>query len=152
MQRCEVTLEMDPDDIVPFRLRHVHEHAVAQNPGVVDEHVDVTEGVDGALDQALGTREVGDVVGVGDRLAAHSLDLLHDRLGRPGVGSRTVLGAAEVIDHDPGPFVSKEEGVSATDASTCARDHCDPTVQCAHVCLLCRPGPRSSGRMGVRST
>ena len=47
----------------------VREHAVAEDAGVVHEHVQVAEGVDGGVDQPLGGVEVGDVVVVGDGLS-----------------------------------------------------------------------------------
>ena len=62
---------MHLDDRVPLGLGHVDEHAVAQDAGVVDEHVEAAEGVDGLLHDALGAVAVGDVVAVGDGLAAH---------------------------------------------------------------------------------
>ena len=117
MERAEVPLEVDADDVVPLLLGHVDEHAVPQDAGVVHQHVDVAEGVDGSLDQALGTAEVGDVVGVGDGLAAHGLDLLDHVMSRPGIRSRSVLRPSEVVDHDLGALTSEQQGVLPTDAA-----------------------------------
>jgi hypothetical protein len=61
---------------------HVDEHAVAQDAGVVDEDVEVTERLDRRVDERLGTVPVGDVVAVGDGLPAEGADLLGDLLGR----------------------------------------------------------------------
>ena len=47
--RGEGALEVHLDDRVPLLLGHVDEHAVAQDAGVVDEHVEVAEGVDGLV-------------------------------------------------------------------------------------------------------
>src|SRR3546814_10767871 len=60
--RCEGALQVHLDDRVPLGLAHVREHAVAQDPGVVDEDVETTEGVDRGADEALGTVPVADVV------------------------------------------------------------------------------------------
>ena len=51
---AERALEVDLDDGVPLGLGHVDEHAVAQDAGVVDEHVEPAEGLDGGADQLLG--------------------------------------------------------------------------------------------------
>ena len=43
LRRREVPFEVDGDDGVPLRLGHVHEHPVAEDPGVVDEDVEAAE-------------------------------------------------------------------------------------------------------------
>ncbi len=64
----EVALQVDVDDRVPLLLGHVDQHPVPQDAGVVDQHVEVAEGLDGGVDQALAALPVADVVGVGHRL------------------------------------------------------------------------------------
>ncbi len=59
------------------------EHPVAQDAGVVDDDVEVAEGLDRRVDQPLGALPRRDVVAVGDRLAAHRLDLRRPPAG-PG--------------------------------------------------------------------
>ena len=66
----EVALQVDVDDRVPLLLGHVDEHPVAQDAGVVDQDVEVAEGLDGGVDETLAALPVGNVVGVGHRLAA----------------------------------------------------------------------------------
>ena len=57
------------------------EHPVAQEAGVVDEHVEPAERVDArSATSRCGAVPVGDVVGVGDRLAAGRADLVDDLL------------------------------------------------------------------------
>src|SRR3546814_5459527 len=51
-QRGERALQVHVDDRVPLVLAHVHQHPVAQDAGVVDEHVDAAEGLDGGLDRS----------------------------------------------------------------------------------------------------
>ena len=46
LDRREVALEVDGEDLVPLLLAHVEDHAVAQDAGVVDEDVDAAELVD----------------------------------------------------------------------------------------------------------
>ena len=47
-ERREVALEVHRDDGVPLLLGHVHEHPVAEDPGVVDEDVEAAVAVDRA--------------------------------------------------------------------------------------------------------
>jgi hypothetical protein len=49
--RTEVALQMHVDDQVPVVFVHVEAHLVLQDSGVVDEDVQVSEGVDGLFDQ-----------------------------------------------------------------------------------------------------
>ena len=55
---------------VPLFFGHREEHAVAEDPGVVDEDVQAAERVDRLLHEAGGAVPRADVVGVGGRLAA----------------------------------------------------------------------------------
>ena len=63
------------------------------------------------LDEPAGALGVGDVVVVGDGLAADRLDLGDDLLGRCGIGAGPVVGATNVVDDDLGAFGSEQEGV-----------------------------------------
>ena len=49
-------------------------------PALLITHVQVAEGVDRRLDEALGAGEVAHALAVGDRLATHPLDLGDDLL------------------------------------------------------------------------
>ena len=82
-------------------------------PGVVDEHVEPAVALDRGPDQPAGAGEVGDVLAVGDRLAAARLDLVDDLLRRRRIGAEPVPVAAEVVDDDLG----------ALGARTAARAH-----------------------------
>ena len=97
-------------------------------PALLIEDVEAAEGVDRGLDEPLGAVPVADVVGVGDGLAAHGLDLVDDLLGRAGVVALAVHRAAEVVDHDLGAVVGQEQRVLAADAPAGARDDRDATL------------------------
>ena len=153
----EVALHVDLDDRVPLLLGHVDEHPVAQDAGVVDQHVEVAEGLDGAVDEALAALPVGDVVAVGDGLAAHGLDLLDDLLRGGQVGPGAVLGAAEVVDHDLGALRREQQRVLAADPAPGSGDDGDAAVKRSHGRRRlgrCRPAPpltarRRRGRSGA---
>ena len=104
VQRSEVALEVHVHHCVPVILGHVDEHAVTQIAGVVDQHVQVTEGLDGLVDHVLGASPVRHIVVVGDCLATHGHDLGRHLLRRGAVFSRAVEGPAEVVHDDLGPL------------------------------------------------
>ena len=107
---------------VPLLLGHRHEHAVAEDAGVVDEHVEPPEGVDRGADQRLAAGPAGDVVVRRDRLAAAGADLRGRLLG----------DVAEIVDDDLGALGREEPGVLAPEAAAGARDDRDPAVECPH--------------------
>ena len=120
--RHEVALEVDVDDDVPLLLGHRHEHAVAEDAGVVDEHVEAPEGVDRGADQRLAAVPVGDVVVRRDGLAAGGADL----------GGRLLGDVAEVVDDDLGALGGEQQGVLAPEPAAGAGDDRDPAVECPH--------------------
>src|SRR6185312_16136866 len=122
------------DDRVPLGLGHVDHHPVAQDAGVVHDDVDRAERVDRELDEALRAVPGGDVLGVGDGLAAGCRDLVHDLLGGSGVaGSAAVTGPADVVDDDLGALFGEEQRMRPADAATGTSDRDNPTVtQPAH--------------------
>ncbi len=132
MRGREVTLQVHAHDAVPLVLGHVHDDAVAQDAGVVHQHVQVTERVDGLLDEATGAVPVGDVLAVDDGLAAHGADVVDGLLGGGGVGTATLLVAAEIVDHDLGALAREQQRVLAPEPATRAGDDGDATLQCTH--------------------
>ena len=98
-------------------------------PGVVDDDVEVAEGLDRGVDDCLGAVEVGDAVGVGDRLAAGGDDLVDDRLCGAGVGAAAVGGAAEVVDDDLGAQRCEQQRVLTADAAAGAGDDGDSVLE-----------------------
>ena len=113
--------------------RHVEDHAVAEEAGVVDDDVEPAEAFDRAAHEIEGVVPVGDVGMVGERLATERLDLGHDRLGR------IVLGFARqrpaVVVHDDAHALAPElESLHPTDPTTGAGDDRDlPLQPCEHL-------------------
>src|SRR6058998_3307920 len=118
----EGALQVDGDDRVPLLLAHVEDHPVAQDAGVVHQDVDRAELLDRRLDDALGGREVGDAVGVGDRPPAAGADRLHHFVGDAPRGAAAVDLGAEVVDDHRGPLGREQLGDGAADAAPRARD------------------------------
>ena len=96
-------------------------------PGVVHEHVQVAEGLDREVDEALRALPVGDAVGVGDGFAAHRVDLVDDLLRGRAVLALAVHVAAEVVDDDLRALRAK--------SSACSR----PMPRPAPVMIATRP-------------
>src|SRR4029078_8258840 len=103
-------------------IRHVRQHAIAQDAGVVDDSVQISEVLDGSVYQSLGTLPRPDAVAVGDGLAAHPLDLLDSLLGRAEVATRAVDLGPQVVDDDLGAVCSKAQSVLASDSSAGTSD------------------------------
>jgi hypothetical protein len=74
---CALVRSFDVDlvDEVPVLLLHVFEADIAQDAGIVDEHINAPEVVNGCLDDGL---SILNRVVVGDGLAACSTDRLND--------------------------------------------------------------------------
>jgi hypothetical protein len=75
MRTLVCSLDMNLVDQVPVLLLHVLEADIAQNPGIVDEHIDTPKVVDGRLDDRI---SVLDRIVVGNGLAAYSADRVDD--------------------------------------------------------------------------
>ena len=88
--------------------------------------------VDRALHQPARALEVGDVLAVGDRLAAHRADLVDDLTRGPGARSVAVDLGTEVVHHDLGALVRELECVAAADAAARAGHDDDASVADPH--------------------
>ena len=130
--RGEVALEVDVDDGVPLLLGHVDDDSIAQDAGVVDEDVEVAEGLDGRVHEALRALPRRDAVAVRDGLPAHGDDLVRHLLGRGAVAAGAVGGAAEVVHDDLRSLPGEQQRVLAADAAPGPRDDRYPSVQCTH--------------------
>ena len=130
--RREMPPEVDLDDGVPVVLVHVEDHPVAQDARVVHEDVETPEGVDRLLHHVAGAREVGDVVEVGDRLAAAGTDDRGNVVGRRGIGTFPSCRSAEVVHHDARAGGCEVQRMSSADAVAGTGDDGDLSVQDAH--------------------
>jgi hypothetical protein len=122
-----MTLQVDADHRVPFLFAGGEHHAVADEARVVDEHVEPAEGGDRLLDEMVGARPVGNVVGVRDGFASAA------RI------SSTTSCAGPVSAPRPSPDTPRSFTTtlapSAANASACAR----PMPRPAPVTITMRP-------------
>ena len=93
---------MNGDNGVPLFFGHVDEHAVTQDACVIDHCVQIAEGLDGGVDEALCALPRSDVVAVRYGLAAHALDLIDHLLGWRLIAAGSIDVATEVVDDDLG--------------------------------------------------
>ena len=114
--RRKGALEMHLDHGIPFVFGHVDQHAVAQDAGIQHKRVEFSEGGNRLVDHPLGAVPVRDVVAVGDRLAAHGLDLVHDLLSGTHIVAFSGPIAAQVVDHDLGAVLGQHQAVLAAHA------------------------------------
>ncbi len=75
-------LQVDIDHGVPVGFRHRKDHTIPEDPGVVNENIEATPGVDGLLNHGTCGVEVRDVGAVYHGLATHGLYLASDFLSR----------------------------------------------------------------------
>jgi len=102
MRALVCSLDVDLVDEIPVLLLHVLEADIAQDAGIVDEHIDAPEVVDGRLDDGL---SVLDRIVVGDGLAACSADRVDDLvcgLRGESVAKFTRPDSNEAVDDIPG--------------------------------------------------
>src|SRR5262249_38339269 len=128
----ERPFEVHADDGVEVLLVHLHEGAVAHDPGVVDEDVELTERVHGRPDDPAGAVEVRDGVVARSRLTAEGLDLLAPLRRRVFVGAAPVEADADVVDDEASTFPSHAQRELAANAPPRSRDHGDASVEQPH--------------------
>ncbi|MNJ66476.1 hypothetical protein D3C77_625580 [compost metagenome] len=108
-----MALEVHTHDHVPVFFAEADEHAVAQDPGVVDQYMHFTERRQCRLDNALGGGQGGDVITVGDGLATAGADLARDVLCRVG---------ADIVDYHIGTRCRERQRIGATEPAASAGD------------------------------
>ena len=101
--------------------------------GIVDEHVEPPELVDGFLDRALAETLVADVAGNGDRPASFLFDNVL------GLGGIVVL--AQVQDGDVGAFAREQGADRAANAAVAAGDDGDLAVEPTRSGIARLPAP-----------
>jgi hypothetical protein len=118
-----------PHHRVPLLFARRHQHAVAHEAGVVDDDVEPPPGRHRRVDEALTALPVGDVVAVGDGLAAAAADGVGDLLGDGAGRAAPVAGDAEIVDHHARPQARQLLGVRAPEAAPGAGDDTHAPVE-----------------------
>jgi hypothetical protein len=72
---------------VPIGFFHIDHHAVAQDAGIVNEHVEAAKGGDGVLDETPRAVPIADILAVGDGFATRRPNLGDDGFGRGVIGA-----------------------------------------------------------------
>ena len=114
---------MNLDDRVPLVLGHVGEHAVAQDAGIVDDHIQLSVGAHRLVDESLGPVPVADIVAVDDCLAAGFADGLDDLVAGRSATAGAVECRTDVIDDDFGAMGRQRQRVLASKALASPRDN-----------------------------
>ncbi len=130
VSRAKRASQVNLDDRIPFVDRHVGQHAVAQNAGIVDEHVEAAKGRDRLIDHPFGAVPIGHVIAIGDRLAPHGPDFFHNRFGGFARPAFACPLSAEIVHHDPGALTREFQAMLPPDTSGAARhDNDAPLAQ-----------------------
>ena len=110
-------------DLVPVFLAHLGEGDVAQDAGVVDQHVHAAKGILGDLHGLLGAFDGRDRLVAGDGLAAHGDDFVDDLVGRGFAGAFAAEAAAQVVDDHVGAARGEQQAVGTAQRAAAAGDH-----------------------------
>lgn len=87
-------------DKIPLFISHVGKGLVAEDTGIVDEHINTAVCVNRGLDDCLSINNIGLVA---NSLSTKLLDLLHN-----------CIWVNKIIDNNLGSELSEEQGVCAT--------------------------------------
>ena len=140
---AEVALQVDADHGVEVFLGHVEDRRVAQEAGVVDEDVEIAQGVERGLDHRLRVVPIGDVAEVRHGLAALLADLLHHRARGRFVAAAAVAARPEIVDDDARALARERQRLDAAEPVRGARDDRDLAFEIAeHHVLLGPTGAR----------
>ncbi len=121
-------------DGVEVLRRHREHHAVAQDAGVVHQHVELAEVLDRGVDDVLRAVEVGDAVVVRDGFAAPLDDDVDDVVGGALVAfAFAAHRSAEVVDDDLGTVIGEHDRFAAADAVARSGDDRHLAVEHAHL-------------------
>ena len=120
----QYTLDVDIELALEVLFGDLLDRRELINGGVVDENVEVAEGLFGFGEDVFHVLDFADIAVDGDGLAAG----LHD-LGDDAIRALLVGG---VIDDDRGALDAESLGDAGTDALGSARDHCDFIAELAH--------------------
>src|SRR5205807_4570918 len=112
----ERALEMNPDHGVEVGLVHLHQRLVTDDAGVVDEDVDLAEGIHRRLHDLPGAIELDHGVEAGYRGPTGRLDLLAHLDGRALLGGLAREAGAHVVDHHLGSLAREAQGDLPPDA------------------------------------
>ena len=109
--QTKVSLEVHAHHRIPIVFAQADKHPVAQDTGVVDQHVDFTKGCQCGIDNQLRRGNRGDVIGIGNRLPAALTNLAHHVFSR---------FTANVVHHHIGALLGKRQRISAAQATASA--------------------------------
>ena len=101
---------------------HLGKALVAQNAGVVDQHIHAAPGVDGLLHHGFHRGKVGHRGRIGQGLAARSTNLIHHLLRRACCTTAAIHSTAQVIDQHLGAAGRQGQRMLTPQAATCTRD------------------------------
>ena len=120
------TAQMHLDHRVPVFIRHLVEHAVAQDTGGIDHRMQPTKRIHSLFDHGLDAVHRTDAIGIGNGLTAHGADLGCDLFG--GASRAQIIaadGCAQIIDDDAGTFLGRKQRTFTANAAATAgyQDH-----------------------------
>src|SRR5271155_4363693 len=108
--------EMNPQYGLPLVVTHIDQHSVANNAGVIHDHIEPVEGLKRLCYQAISAYGIRNVLIISQSNTSGGFDLVCNDVRRSP-------GTAKIVNHYLGSFGRQEQGVFAADASPSARDN-----------------------------
>ena len=132
----EGAAQVHVEDEVEVLLAHVEQRLVAQDAGVVHQHVDVAVLVQRGPDQAVRAFARRDAVVIRGRLAARRFDVGDGLVSHLAALAAAMAVRPEIVHHHLRAFVREGERVLAADAAAGSGDDRDlPLQETRHGCL-----------------
>ncbi|MCY1544696.1 hypothetical protein D9M68_805950 [compost metagenome] len=98
------------------------ESLITQDTGVVDQHIDAAEDVEGVLNDFLA---IGHRIMVGHSSTTGGADFLDHSIRSRGIGAFAMGAAAKVVHHHLGAMLGEQQSVGAAEATTSTGDDHD---------------------------
>ena len=100
--------------------RRLRKAGIAQNAGIVDEHIGTAPLRDGLSNHVIDLGDIGDVCAMRHRFTARRLNLRDDLFGGFGGTTRAIRSAAKIVDDDFGTALRELERMRSAQAITSA--------------------------------
>jgi hypothetical protein len=100
----------------------LRESGPPDDAGIVDHDIDASELLDGSVNERLGARRGGDIVGVGNCDPSRTNDLGGHGGRRLGIRAETFYRSAEVVHDNPRAPFGEQQRIGAPDAASSASD------------------------------
>jgi hypothetical protein len=113
-------------DEVPVEIGHLHERDVSKDTSVVDNNIDLSEGINSSLDDSV---TEFDGVSVSNSLTTGSLNLIDDFLSNASASTISSVRHTKIVNDDLSTLGGKPQGVFSSETVSCTSDDDDSVIK-----------------------